>query len=96
MQIQWTKAASNDLDSIEDYIWQDNPKAAVRQVLRIIDAVENNLSSNPWMGRAGRLPNTREFVITATPYIVIYRVKNKALEIIRVIHGARKWPPKMQ
>ena len=92
MRIQWTKAASGDLDSIEEYISQDNPKAAVRQVLRIVKAVEENLSSMPEMGRSGRLPDTREYVIAGTPYFVVYRFGNESLEILRVIHGARQWP----
>ena len=46
MKIRWTKAASDDLDSIENYIWQDNPKAAVRQVLRILKAVKKTPLGN--------------------------------------------------
>ena len=61
---------------------------------RIINAVEHYLSANPGMGRWGRLPKTREFVISGTPFIVIYRIKNNILEIIRVLHGAQQWPEK--
>lgn len=94
MKILWTKAAAEDLDKIEVYIFKDNPGSAVNQVLRIINAVEHYLSANPGMGRWGRLPKTREFVISGTPFIVIYRIKNNILEIIRVLHGAQQWPGK--
>ena len=94
MGIRWTKAASQDLDSIHDYISQDNPKAAVDQVMRVLHVIEEHLSGNPWMGRAGRLFNTREYAVPGTPYIIIYQVTNDVLEILRVLHGAQQWPPK--
>ena len=93
MKIRWTKAASQDLDSIHDYISRDNPKAAVDQVMRVIHVIEEHLADNPWMGRAGRLSNTREFAVPGTPYITIYQVTNDVLEILRVLHGAQQWPP---
>ena len=46
------------------------------------------------MGRPGRVPKTRELVVSGTPYLVIYRVKNDRLEVLRVFHGARQWPQK--
>lgn len=92
MQIVWTDAASDDLESIEDFISQDNPKAAIEQVLRIINLVEEVLADNPGMGRSGRVPRTRELVVSGSPYIVVYRVKNHTLEILRVLHGSQRWP----
>ena len=50
------------------------------------------LATHPASGRIGRVPGTRELVITGTPYIVPYRVRGDAVEILRVFHGARKWP----
>jgi len=40
----------------------------------------------------GRVPGTRELVVTGTPYIVAYRVRDETVEILRVFHAARKWP----
>jgi toxin ParE1/3/4 len=45
------------------------------------------------MGRPGRVQGTRERIITGTPYIVVYRVRHE-VEILRVLHGAMRWPPK--
>jgi toxin ParE1/3/4 len=33
-------------------------------------------------------------VVANTPYLVPYRVRNNVIEILRVFHGARKWPQK--
>ncbi len=46
------------------------------------------------IGRRGRDPETRELVITDTPYIVGYRVTNR-VEVLAVIHGAQDWPDKL-
>lgn len=32
-----------------------------------------------------------ELVVTGTPYIVVYRLREK-VEILAVVHGARDWP----
>ncbi len=95
MRIQWTRAAAEDLNSIAVFIENDNPSAAARQILLIMDAVEKLLSHNPALGRPGRVPGTRELVIAGTSYIVAYRVKQKALQILRVLHGARRWPERL-
>ena len=52
------------------------------------------LSEYPKIGRRGRAAGTRELVIARTPFIVVYRVRQKPerVEIIRVLHGAQKWP----
>jgi toxin ParE1/3/4 len=54
--------------------------------------IGTTLAENPHIGRPGRVPGTREFVIDKTPYIVPYRVKDNALQILRIYHGARRWP----
>jgi len=95
LRIQWTKAASNDLDSIEEYSWKDNPQTAIKQVLMVIDAVEQKIARTPQIGKRGRIPNTREFYITGTPYIAAYRITGDVIEVLRVIHGARRWPDEM-
>lgn len=44
------------------------------------------------MGKPGRLDETRELVITGTPFLIVYRVADGLVEILRVVHGAQKWP----
>lgn len=94
MRIKWTKGAQNNLNQIEDYIAQDNPKAAVDIVIKIIKAV-GMLSENPAIGRTGRIFDTRELIINGTPFIVPYRIKSEQVEILRVLHSSTKWPDSM-
>ena len=92
MKISWTKPADADLDHIEDSIKDDNPRAAVKTVLKIIESVEKLVPSNPAIGRHGRIHGTRELVISQLPYIVMYRVQEKTIEVLRVLHCSQKWP----
>ena len=69
----------------------DNVEAADRMAARMIEAVEY-LIDHPNMGRPGRLSNTRELVVSGTPFIVVYWVRGAAVQILRVLHHARKWP----
>jgi addiction module RelE/StbE family toxin len=91
LRIRWSRRADCDLDAVAEYLENDDPDAAARVVLRIVDAVEH-LADHPHLGRPGRIPNTRELVVSGTQYIVPYRVRGGVLEILRVLHGAMRWP----
>jgi addiction module RelE/StbE family toxin len=79
------------LEDIREWIARDNPAAAARMMTRIRTAVER-LATVPGTGRPGRVAGTRELVISGTPYIVPYRVKGDAVQIITVLHSAQRWP----
>jgi toxin ParE1/3/4 len=91
LQIRFTKPSERDLSSIEEYISQENPAAAIRTVLRILNAIEG-LAMFPDMGRPGRVLGTRELVISGTPYIAVYKVRDYTIWILRVLHGRMRWP----
>jgi toxin ParE1/3/4 len=91
MMIMWLEDAIQDLQALRYYITQDNIVAANRISKKILDSV-NILSEYPAVGRAGRVPNTRELIISSTPYIIPYKVKNNRIEILRVFHCAMQWP----
>jgi plasmid stabilization system protein ParE len=44
------------------------------------------------MGKPGRIPHTRELVIPDTPFIVVYTTVEQTVQIVTVLHTARKWP----
>jgi toxin ParE1/3/4 len=92
MNIRWSPEAIQDLASLREFIARDEPLAAERIALRIIDNVENLLPGHPQIGRPGRVPGTRELAISGTPYVVPYRVQHGTLQVLRVYHGARRWP----
>ena len=93
MRVRWLRRALRNLDEEAEYIARDNPQASARIVERIAASVDR-LGKHPASGRIGRVPGTRELVITGTPYIIPYRVRGDTVEILRVFHAARKWPEK--
>jgi toxin ParE1/3/4 len=95
MIIRWSDEALEDLRSLHAYISADNPAAAQKLAMRIVNAVETNLPDNLHMGQPGRVNGTRELVITNTSYIVPYRVQAGVIQILRVYHGARRWSDRL-
>ena len=91
MRLVWTDLAIRDLRSARAYIAQDNPPAADRQIERVLVAVAN-LIQFPEIGRPGRREGTRELVISRTPYVVAYRLRGDAIELLRVMHSRQRWP----
>ncbi|MGI8772560.1 MAG: type II toxin-antitoxin system RelE/ParE family toxin [Acidobacteriaceae bacterium] len=91
MRIVWSRRAIQHLVAIRAYIGRDSQTAAQSLVLQIVGSVEQ-LRQYPNAGRAGRVKGTRELVISATPYIVPYRIRQTSIEIIAVFHGRQRWP----
>ncbi|MGH2507653.1 MAG: type II toxin-antitoxin system RelE/ParE family toxin [Gammaproteobacteria bacterium] len=69
---------------------QDNPVAAQRVAQKLWDAARR-LSDHPHIGRRGRRSETREWIVSGTPYLLVYRVRNDCLEILRAWHMKRVW-----
>jgi len=92
MKLSWTSRAENERYDQLDYIARDNPLAAVDQDEEI-EKQTDRLTTQPKMGRVGREKGTRELVISRTPFIAIYRIEGKRIEILRFLHGAQQWPP---
>jgi len=87
MALKWTKTALRSVDEIAGFIAKDNPTRATSFVLELKVAV-TKLQVHPGMGRAGRVPGTRELVLHKN-YIAIYRVRVDDVEILRLHHVAR-------
>jgi addiction module RelE/StbE family toxin len=91
VNVVWTEPALCHLEAIGDYIATENPVAAARVLHRISEATKL-LAAHPRSGRLGRVAATRELVVTRTPYIVAYSIRDPDIQILAVYHSARKWP----
>ena len=91
MRLYWAPGAIEDLQHLRAYIARDNPHAAADIAAKILATV-GRLPEFPASGRPGRLPNTRELVVSGTPFVIPYTVTDRGVEIIAVLHGARRWP----
>jgi plasmid stabilization system protein ParE len=82
------------LEEIRARIARDNPAAASRVVPTIRQAARK-LADAPGLGRPGRVPGSRELIVSGTPSIVPYRARRDAIEIITILHGAQRWPERL-
>jgi toxin ParE1/3/4 len=92
MNLLWTAPALADLAALHEHISADDAAAADQMLNRIILLAETQLSRMPESGCLGRVPNTRELVVTGSPYFLPYRIVGETIQVLRVIHGARRWP----
>lgn len=94
MRVEWHPLAQADLVALLEYIAADSPDAAYRVHDELLNQIEI-LEKYPAAGRPGRVRGTRELVMTGLAYIAAYRVAGGRVTILRVLHGARKWPKKL-
>ncbi|KEQ51539.1 type II toxin-antitoxin system mRNA interferase toxin, RelE/StbE family [Sphingobium chlorophenolicum] len=88
--IIWRPSAQEDARRIVDYISDRNPAAAARLAELLAHAAER-LADHPYMHRAGRVPDTREAIVTPN-YILVYRVGGEVIEILAVKHTRQQYP----
>ncbi len=90
--IEWTEQATQQLNQAYEYIALANSNGVTaRIVTRILNTVER-LAAFPMSGRQGRVPGTRELVITNTPFIAAYAIDKARIVILALCHGAQQWP----
>lgn len=92
MKLVWSPLAQGQMAAALDYIAQDNPQAALGQWDQI-ERQADMLIDHPEMGRKGRVAGTRELVISRTPFLLVYRLTGKQIEIVTFLHGSQLWPP---
>lgn len=88
MRVVWLRSATESLVEAKARIAHHNPSAA-RAFGRRVEKAAGQLSRFPQSGRPGRIAGTRELVVPGTHYIVVYRVSENRVELLRVFHAAR-------
>lgn len=91
MRVRWLRKALRNLDDEAAYLAADDLAAARLIVGRVLEAVAT-LAEQPGLGRPGRVPGTRELIVSRTRYMVPYRVRGQKVEILRVFHTSRRLP----
>lgn len=93
MRLRWTLEATADANAIQMFVGEDSPTRA-RNVRAALAAAGESLTQFPLSGKEGRVAGTRELRVRRSPYALIYRVSNDTVEVLRIMHGARLWPPR--
>ena len=90
MKLVWLERALEDQDAALAYI-TDRNEAAAEALYSAIESCIGRLLKYPFMYRSGRAPGTREAVVHPN-YILIYRVTDDAVEIVRLVHARQQYP----
>lgn len=87
--ILWLPSAEADLTSIYRFIAADHQPAAEALLDRLWEAAES-LRDYPQLGpaRPEIAPDARS--LTIGNYLILYRIKDEAIEIVRILHGAQR------
>jgi addiction module RelE/StbE family toxin len=91
MNLVWTRPARADRREIFEFIAADTVRAA-RQMDLLFAEKARILTSFPEIGRTGRVPGTRE-LLAHRHYFLVYRVREDTVQILRLLHTSRQWPP---
>ena len=91
MRLRWTPAAAADFENIDHYLQEHHPSYRTPTVLKLYNQIRS-LKQFPNLGRPGRELGTRELLFPPLPYIVVYRLRDDAVEVLRIYHGSRNVP----
>jgi len=92
MKVRLTAIAEQDIEAHVQRV-QDDDDAAAGRLRSAIARAAAGLGVFPLLGRAGRVPNTRERPLSRYPYTLVYRIYGEQIFVLRVIHQHQQWPP---
>ena len=91
MLVEWSEQARIDLRAILAYIAERNLLAAESLYERIEQSI-SHLPQHPYLYKQSpRVLGAREVVVHPN-YVVYYRVKTDAIEILSVVHSSQDYP----
>jgi len=89
LRLEWSRQSRRDLSEIQFYIERSNPRAAA-SFRKIIEEGAERLTFMSF-AFAARVPGTREYIVHPN-YILVYKVGDDAVKILRIIHARREYP----
>jgi toxin ParE1/3/4 len=88
IQVEFSPQSLRDLQEIGDRIALDRPIRAETFVNELIDTAEAiGYQPHAYPPRSDLSPGLREAI--HKPYLVLFRVTDNHVEIVRIVHGAR-------
>ncbi len=97
MRVEISATAQRDIEAIYAiYAYYDErSESAADRIVAVIIRALRGLGRFPLLGKPGHYPGTREHITARYSYRIVYEVDEEAqvVNIIRILHGARQWPP---
>jgi toxin ParE1/3/4 len=95
MRVRFTKRAIGHAQEIERDTLALFGETVAGEFLARLDRAAQNLAAFPRAGRAGRVADTRELRVPDTPFLIAYRIEGDEVQVLAVLHGARRWPRRL-
>lgn len=92
MKVHWTDRAKSRLKNIENFISEDDPRAAKSEIRRILIR-SKQISNHPLVGR--QVPEYQHNDIREVlerPYRIIYYIKESQVDVLAVMHYRQLLP----
>lgn len=91
-RVVWSPEADRDLLDIWAYYARVESPEVADNLLREIDRAGEAIGENPLLSRQRDelIAGLRSVVVR--PHVIFFRIKNGAVEVVRVLHGRRDFP----
>ena len=90
--VTWLRLALRDLHDLMRQLEENADRTTAEDMAARIWIAGQSLKQLSSRGRPGKLPGTRELVLTNASYFLSYRVRGNEVQILRIIHFARRYP----
>jgi predicted nucleotidyltransferase/plasmid stabilization system protein ParE/HEPN domain-containing protein len=91
LPILWLPKARDQRSRQLEFFLRHNPELGIRIGDAILATVAR-LATDPDLSRIGRIAGARELPVPDTPFILVYRIEEDAVIILRLLHNRRRFP----
>jgi len=91
LPVVWLPKARDDRFKQISFLAKHDAEIAI-QIGDAVAEAAMRLSNDPDSARVGRIAGARELAVPDTPFILVYRIEERAVVILRLLHHRRRWP----
>lgn len=93
MRVLWTTEALDDFENILAYYHERTWLATAEAIeKRIVSQIEGLRDFPERIRMSDRIPGAWELVINRLPYIAFVRISGDTIQVLNIVHTARKFP----
>lgn len=95
MRLRLSPLVPGDLEEIAGFIAQDSPRHAAR-MLRVLHARMKEIAKQPSIYRLRPKLGAEARLASVGNYVILFRIRQNAVQIERVLHGGRDLLPLLE
>lgn len=91
MPVFWLPKARDQRSRQLEFLLRHNPALGIKMGDAIAKTVAR-VAADPNLSRTGRIAGARELLVPGTPFLLVYRIEETAIVILRLLHNSRRFP----